>query len=121
MPAKNIEKLADDLLLRLRRRPLRPTPLSTLNKAFRADSEQTDAALAVLKTLGYKIRRRKNAVTFVAAPDTLIETEISYQLKTKVIGKRVCAYGSVKSTNDVAARSPSRSSNRLWTTSDDSS
>lgn len=104
MPANHTDKLADEILAKIRRRPLRPTLLASLSKSLKVNPEQIDEALMVLKELGYKIRRRKDAVTFVAAPDLLIETEIGYQLKTKTIGKRISAYRSVKSTNDIAAQ-----------------
>ncbi len=100
----DIEKLADDLLQKIRRRRGRPISLSSIRKALKVGQDDIDSALDTLKALGYKIRRRKEAVTFVAAADSLTETEITYELKTKLIGKKIFAYQSVKSTNDIAAQ-----------------
>ena len=100
----DIEKLADDLLLKIRRRRGRPITLSSIRKALKVGQDDIDSALDTLKTLGYKIRRRKEAITFVAAADSLTEAEITYELKTKLIGKKIFAYRSVKSTNDIAAQ-----------------
>ncbi|UCG62513.1 MAG: biotin--[acetyl-CoA-carboxylase] ligase [Candidatus Zixiibacteriota bacterium] len=104
MNNSHLEKLADTILSRIRRRPGRPVSIKSLSRSLKIEAGEIRAALTVLKTLGYKIRHRKETITFVAAPDSLIDTEIAYQLATKVIGRRIRAYRSVKSTNDIAAQ-----------------
>lgn len=103
MVTPKTEMLADKLLSKIRRRRGRPNSIASLARSLRASPDEIGDALAVLKTLGYRIRRRKASVTFVSAPDSLIDTEIAYQLKTRVMGKKIYAYRSVKSTNDIAA------------------
>ena len=104
MTISHIERLADTILSRIRRRPGRPVSIKSLSKSLKVGAEDFKAALTALKELGYKIRQRKDTVTFVAAADSLIDTEIGYQRATKVIGRRIRAYRSVKSTNDIAAQ-----------------
>jgi BirA family biotin operon repressor/biotin-[acetyl-CoA-carboxylase] ligase len=102
MPAIENEQLADRLLSKIRRKPGRLISLSSLSKTLQAEPAQVLSALAHLKSLGYKIRRKKDSLTFVAAPDLLIDTEITYQLKSKLFGRKTFTYRSVKSTNDIA-------------------
>jgi len=40
----------------------------------------------------------------ISSPDLLWEGEIRYGLRTKIFGRKLCCYGSVGSTNDVAMR-----------------
>lgn len=91
------------MLARIRRRRGRFSAIASLIKSLETTPEEMDTALRYLKALGYKIRRRKGLIAFISAPDTLISTEISYGLKTKIIGRKIYAYRSVKSTNDIAA------------------
>ena len=100
---QDIEKLADELLLKIRRRPGRAISLTYLGKLLKVEPDELRSALTLLKELGYKIRKQKNTVKFVAPADSLTDVEIGYQLKTKVIGRKTYAYRSVKSTNDIAA------------------
>ena len=99
MTNKDLEKLSEDLLLRIRRRPGRPVAIASLQKAFGAGADDVVAALGKLKRLGYKIRKKTGGqIAFVAAADSLTVTEIGYGLSSKVIGKKIHAYHSVKST-----------------------
>jgi BirA family biotin operon repressor/biotin-[acetyl-CoA-carboxylase] ligase len=98
-----IEKLADKLLLKIRRRQGRTVSLINLGKTLKAEPDELRSALILLKELGYKIRKQKNTIKFVAPADSLTDIEIGYQLKTRVIGRKIYAYRSVKSTNDIAA------------------
>lgn len=103
MTKQEVEELADRLLERMRRRPGRFTAVASLTKAMKATAEEVDNSLRFLKALGYKVRQKKGLIAFISAPDTLISTEIAYGLKTKMIGRRIYAYRSVRSTNDIAA------------------
>ncbi|MFZ5980354.1 MAG: biotin--[acetyl-CoA-carboxylase] ligase [Candidatus Zixiibacteriota bacterium] len=98
-----LEKKADDLLLRLRRRPGVYFKANLLAKNLITDENEFTVILNLIKDLGYKIRFRSDTMAFIKAPDILTPTEISYRLKTKVIGHNITAYRSVKSTNDLAA------------------
>jgi len=103
MTKPKVEALADRLLSRIRRRPGRFTAVTSLTRSLKVTAEEMDTALRYLKAMGYKVRRKKDLLAFISAPDTLISTEIAYGLKTKIMGRKVYAYRSVKSTNDIAA------------------
>ncbi len=105
MTGTDLEKLADDILSRIRRRPGKPVSIASLQKAFKVQADDIFASLGQLKKLGYKIRKKtKGQIAFVAAPDSLTGTEVRYHLPTKFIGRKIHAYQSVKSTNDIAAQ-----------------
>ncbi len=59
--------------------------------------------IQMIKSWGYDIKNDNNSVTFISAPDALIDSEISYCLQTKKIGSRISAFQSVISTNETAA------------------
>ena len=103
MNLTELEKKADALLLRLRRRPGVYFKADHLAKNFITDESEFNGILALIKDWGYKIRYRADAMAFIKAPDILTPTEIVYKLKTKIIGRNITAYRSVKSTNDLAA------------------
>ncbi len=55
--------------------------------------------LEIITSWGYTIQNEKNRLTFVSAPDALIDSEISFGLQTKTIGHKIVAFQSVASTN----------------------
>jgi BirA family biotin operon repressor/biotin-[acetyl-CoA-carboxylase] ligase len=59
------------------------------------DLRETGYDIEAVPHLGYKL---------VAAPDTLIPSEIKWKLKTKIFGKEIISYKKVDSTNDIAYR-----------------
>jgi len=58
-----------------------------------------------LRRLGYKIEAEKGkGYKLVSVPDAFIPLEINYNLKTKILGKKIYSYRVLKSTNDLAYR-----------------
>ena len=56
-----------------------------------------------LRALGYTIEAFPHrGYRLVASPDKLLSEELSYNLKTEVLGKSILSYETVSSTNDVA-------------------
>jgi len=97
------EKLADDILLTIRKQRGRKVAASSLSKKFKASIKEVDESLKKIKDWGYRLKISKDhGVTFMAAPDVLSDTEISFGLKSKLFGKNILAYRKVKSTNDLA-------------------
>jgi BirA family biotin operon repressor/biotin-[acetyl-CoA-carboxylase] ligase len=97
-----IEPIADALLLRLRRKSGEARKLSSLEKMLEVDRQTLEAAIQFLADCNYRLKKRKDTITFVSAPDSLIENEITYGLTTRIMACRISAYKSVKSTNDIA-------------------
>lgn len=56
-----------------------------------------------IKSWGYEIFHSFDRIEFIAAPNSLIDTEIKYKLETKYIGKKIFTYQETKSTNDIAS------------------
>ncbi|UCC43897.1 MAG: biotin--[acetyl-CoA-carboxylase] ligase [Candidatus Zixiibacteriota bacterium] len=106
MPAPDIllEKLADDVLLRIRKRPEQPVSIATLAHRFGASDDAVRAAADLLISYGYRLKRKRDTLTYHSAPDCLLAAEITYGLKTKWLGHHIAAYNMVKSTNDIAAQ-----------------
>ncbi len=102
-PILNPEQLADQLLLVIRRRPNDRIELEKLSKKFNADQPTIKTAIRLLISLGYRIKLKKSELIFLSAPDSLIETELGYKLKSKIFGQNIVCYNSVKSTNDLAS------------------
>ncbi|UCD64734.1 MAG: biotin--[acetyl-CoA-carboxylase] ligase [Candidatus Zixiibacteriota bacterium] len=102
MTPTDIEKLADEILLGLRRRPGKLFSLKALANNLRADLGDTVSALTLLRQWGYRLNKSAGKVALRATPDSLTATEISYGLKTRFIGRAIHCYQSVKSTNDIA-------------------
>jgi BirA family biotin operon repressor/biotin-[acetyl-CoA-carboxylase] ligase len=94
--------LPDDLLLQLRKSG-KPVAITALAKRYKVDSSAIEQVIASIASWGYHLKRTKETVQFVEAPDILSATEIGYGLKTRLIGKQVHSYRSLKSTNDLAA------------------
>ncbi len=98
------EQLADRILSRIRRSPLKAYSYVDLAKGAKATVDQVADAVRQIQAWGYKPRVRKQTIAFVRGADLLTATEIRYGLKTKLIGKQVVAYGTVRSTNDLASQ-----------------
>ena len=103
MNRTELERQADDLLLKIRRRPGTYFKIDNLAKNLKIDKTELLVLLAQIKEWGYKIRYQPDTLAFIKAPDFLTATEIGYNLKTKIIGRNISAFRSVKSTNDLAA------------------
>ena len=73
-----------------------------IEKKLNIPKEEVIRALIELKSWGYKLHLTDDSVSLVQIPDALIDTEITYNLKTNYIGKKIHSYRSVKSTNDTA-------------------
>ncbi len=99
------DKLPDDLLLVLRKRPEKSYTTFGLARKLSRPPEDIIQALLRLEEWGYKIHTtRKGEISFRSAPDLLTATEMTYGLKTKLIGRRFFAFGKVTSTNEMAAQ-----------------
>jgi BirA family biotin operon repressor/biotin-[acetyl-CoA-carboxylase] ligase len=58
-----------------------------------------------LRRMGYKIEtQRGKGFKLLSVPDALIPLEIMENLKTKILGREIFSYRSLKSTNDLAYR-----------------
>ncbi len=99
-----LESLADDILLAIRSRVGRTRTIASLVGRFHVTEEEIIRALQQIIEWGYRLKRDHHEVTYLDAPDFLTATEIGYKLKTRIIGRIIHAYHSVKSTNDIAAR-----------------
>ncbi len=105
MKKADLEKIADNLIAHIRKRPEHFFPREKLAAKLMVTPEVLDQAIALAADWEYKLKVRKSAgVAFVAAPDLLTPTEIDHTLKTGWLGRTVYSYQSVKSTNDAAAR-----------------
>lgn len=99
---KQLDDLADALLLRIRKKTGVPIPREKLTAGLKIDLPTLDAAVKLLASCDYRIRASRKTITYVSAPDSLTATEISFGLKTEKFGRTVYAHNSVKSTNDIA-------------------
>lgn len=105
MTRSELEHLADHILMAIRSRPKQFFTYTSLAKKLASEPSMIEAAVRCLIDWGYRVRRRRReAVSFLEAPDTLTTVEIQHGLKTKLIGSRVHCYRLVKSTNDLAAQ-----------------
>jgi BirA family biotin operon repressor/biotin-[acetyl-CoA-carboxylase] ligase len=104
MDRPETEQLAERLLELIRKRPEHRFSFVELAGLLKVESVAISGAVQVLADWDYVLRRRRDTVTFVAPADALTATELGYKLSTKVIGRTILAYGSVKSTNDIAAQ-----------------
>ncbi|SYZ72046.1 conserved hypothetical protein [Candidatus Zixiibacteriota bacterium] len=99
------EILAEKILERLRAKPGQLYDPARLGKSLKVTRDQVVSSIALLRSWGYIIKaNHKREYRFIAAPDSLIATEISHRLKTKFIGKRILAYQAVQSTNTIASQ-----------------
>ena len=104
MNQSELVKLADDILVLIRKKPKQVFAISTLAKKLKSESFDIYKAAKVLKSWGYGIKLSKSEITFKQAADTLSATEISFYLTTKIIGRNLVSFQSVKSTNDLASQ-----------------
>jgi BirA family biotin operon repressor/biotin-[acetyl-CoA-carboxylase] ligase len=100
------DSLTDNLISHLRKKPGQYFAWEKIVSKLQVERSELDVALALASDWEYKLRvNRTKGVKFVAAPDLLTSTEILHGLKTERFGRAVQAYRSVKSTNDLAAKS----------------
>ncbi len=102
MERSSLDEPADELIAFLRADPSASYSLADLAGELGRSSEEIQAALARAVSWGYQISDYQSRIAFLEAPDLLTDTELSYNLPTKVIGKNILAYRQVKSTNDIA-------------------
>lgn len=102
MNRTQLEQLADRILIFLRPKPKNRIEIKSLAKKFKTEPVEINAALRIIHQWGYRLHQHQNKISFVSAPDVLSATEISYKLKTKLIGKAIHSFNTVKSTNDIA-------------------
>jgi BirA family biotin operon repressor/biotin-[acetyl-CoA-carboxylase] ligase len=99
---ERLQDIADHLLLFIRSKE--SVARERLQSKFGLDPDQLEAALKEIAGWGYKLKHAAKQITFLEAPDLLTATEISYQLKSRLIGKYVHSYRLVKSTNDLVSQ-----------------
>jgi len=104
MKQSELVKLADNILVLIRKKPKQVFAISTLARKLKSESLDIYKAAKVLKTWGYGIKLSKSEITFNHTADTLSATEIDFYLKTKIIGQNLVSFHSVKSTNDIASQ-----------------
>jgi BirA family biotin operon repressor/biotin-[acetyl-CoA-carboxylase] ligase len=99
-----LENLADQLLLKIRTQSGKSFNLAALSKSLKASPDDIRSAIEQISQWNYGLQTGSRDVKFISAPDSINATEIGYGLKTKLIGRHVHCYQSVKSTNDLAVR-----------------
>lgn len=98
-----LELLAGNLLIVIRKTPEKIFEITKLARRFGTESNDINNAAMILKEWGYGIKLNKSELAFLSPTDTLSSTEILHYLKTKVIGKLILSFQSLKSTNDLAS------------------
>lgn len=100
-----LKELAENLLFEIRKNDRKTFLEESLARQFAVEPENIARAVGLLVEWGYKLNlsSKNKKLRFISPPDILSDSEIKYNLKTKVIGQTVFAYNSVKSTNDIAA------------------
>ena len=105
MDKDQLESLAEKIIEKIRARPKHKYDPAGLARTYKTSRENIVTCLGLLQNWGYKFKADKNGFfSFLSAPDSLISTEISYKLKTKIIGRRIHAWQSVQSTNTIAGQ-----------------
>ncbi len=97
-----ITTLAERLLTLVRRNPSRRFTYSRLCESLRAEETDIAQALEIASDWGYQFRRGTGWCQFRSAPDALLDTELTYGLKTERFGNVIHAYRQVKSTITIA-------------------
>jgi BirA family biotin operon repressor/biotin-[acetyl-CoA-carboxylase] ligase len=97
-----LEQLADKVLLAVRSKPKSKLEIQSLAKEFKAEISDLNAALRIIHQWGYQLTQDKSKISFISAPDVLSATEISNNLKSRLMGKVIHSFNTVKSTNDIA-------------------
>ncbi len=105
MKPLELEGLADRILQKIRKWPGHFYEIANLSKAVGAKTSHIVAALEFLRQMEYVLKiDKKGRCAFISAPDRLLQAEILFKLKTKMIGRKVLAYQTVQSTNTIAAQ-----------------
>jgi len=100
-----LENKADDLIAHIRKRTDHFFTWERLAAKLMVDHDTLVRIVDIVSDWEYRLKVRKNlGVAFVAPPDLLTNTEISYKLKTAWLGRTVYSFQSVKSTNDMAVK-----------------
>ncbi len=102
MTDRAIAEIATDILSYLRTLPQPRAAAATISRKLAIEPLRLSAALECLVNWGYQIAQDGETVLLSAAPDRLIDTEISFGLGTELIGTQLHTYQSVRSTNDIA-------------------
>ncbi len=100
----DLERLADEVLSIIRKKPKHVFEISTLAKKLKSESIEIFESAKILKNWGYGIKLSKSQMAFRHAADTLSATEINFFLKSKIMGQHLVSFHSVKSTNDIASQ-----------------
>lgn len=105
MNQTELDNLTDKLISHLRKKPGQYFAWAKLTSSLEIEHSELMQTLALAAGWEYKLcANRVKGVKFIAAPDLLTSTEILHGLKTRRLGRTVHAFGSVKSTNDLAAK-----------------
>jgi len=105
MKQDQLDALAEKIIEKIRARPKHSFDPKKLAAIFKVNHEDIITGLGLLQSWGYKFIADKNGFfSFDSAPDSMISTEISYRLKTKILGRRIYSWQSVQSTNTIASR-----------------
>ncbi len=96
--------MADKILLIVRKKSSHPHSVKSISKQLSQSESNIYQSAEILEQWGYKLKvsRKNKTVQLLSLPDIISATEISYNLKTRVIGHTIFSYNSVKSTNDLA-------------------
>ncbi len=94
--------LAEQIVTLIRRTPSRRFTFLRLAEKLNTDESNIAGALEVALDWGYQFRTGVGWCQFRSAPDSLLDTEISYGLRAKSFGSEIHAYRSVKSTISIA-------------------
>jgi BirA family biotin operon repressor/biotin-[acetyl-CoA-carboxylase] ligase len=97
-------KMTENILYYLKKNTIeKPLSVTALKNKFILTDQQLASILSTIESWGYRLSLSANQIKYLSAPDSLIDTEVKFGLKTKFIGQSVKTYKSVKSTNDIAA------------------
>lgn len=102
MDPRELNRLADATLERLRFDTRRAFSTSELAALLSTSEGNIAAALPVIEQWGYRLSREGGRLALVFLPDTLTSDEITAELTTLMLGRRILAYRQVKSTNAIA-------------------
>lgn len=94
---------ADQLLTTVRRAKNKTLAVPPLLKKYALEKSELDAIIKTIRSWGYKLRYTSKLIKLLSTPDALIDTEIRYGLKSRLIGQKLHSYQTVKSTNTIAA------------------
>jgi BirA family biotin operon repressor/biotin-[acetyl-CoA-carboxylase] ligase len=102
--SESVNKLTEKFLFYIKKYASeKPLSITALKNKFNLTDRQLASIFSNIESWGYKFGLSANQISYISAPDTLIDTEIKFGLKTKFIGQAVKTYQSVKSTNDIAS------------------